>query len=133
MRSKLKMTEYLEENILHREPRRERRGRMFISPARRSQEDVMMERAEAVRIIDYRFRIGTRVKVTAGAPDEAYREARQRVVRLFMREMFGDFVEELMDLREYVFEEGIGSDVEDRLTRIIALAHGEEVHDVPAS
>ncbi|ARB06058.1 hypothetical protein FDH38_gp004 [Dinoroseobacter phage vB_DshS-R5C] len=121
---------WLEHQIRHRKVQRERLGRIDLT--RHVDKPSMLDRVPVVHVVDYRIHIGARVAVQ-DSTDGAWDEARAKVCALMGREMFTDLTGELLDLREYVFEEGIGRDVEDRITRIIALTRGEEVPDVPHS
>jgi len=130
MPSKLKMTEYLEETILGKRASQERR--MAVEPYEASFEEMQMAKVRAEFICDYRFRIGARVMVPEGSSDAEWNEARKKVIRFMMREMFGDFIDELIDFRNWAFENNVGRDVEDRLTDLIALASGDNIDQVKA-
>lgn len=127
---RLKIFNWLEQTIKHRKVGRERLGRLMVE--RHIDKPSMFDTVPVVRVVDYRLSMGARANVQEG-DDKAWEEARGRVCELLAREIFSDLTEELLDLRDWVFEEGIGKDVEDRISRLIALTRGEEVHDVPRS
>lgn len=125
---RLAVFKWLEAEIRGRMPDR-RQMRMSVSVGPRTEEDVAFERVNVKRIVDYRLRIGARVVADDHGP--GIQHARERVCELLAREMFDDITQELIDLQEFAFEQGLGQDVEARIGRLIALTRGQEVEDVP--
>lgn len=120
---KLKVFNWLEQSVHERLVGRRRR--MNCAPYPTSPEEASRLRMQHKVAVDYRISIGARVVV----PDDgvSIRLGRDRVIQLLAREMFADLTDELQDLREWAFQEGIGDDLDEKLARLISLTRGDEV------
>lgn len=123
---RLKLFDALEARIVGVVSPRTRMGRMRVAPRK--------ETAAELRELDFRgmeriaFHLTWYAEMTVGKELEAKTVARERVAEMLGREVFGELRTELYDLLEWVVSEGIGRDVEERVSRLVMLAGG---HDSP--
>lgn len=75
-------------------------------------------------VMEYRIYLSLRATIDP----ERDREAREYASNIIGQAVFGDLLQEIREMRVWVFTEGIGDDVEERLSRLEQLCLG---HDVP--
>lgn len=118
---RLKLFEHIEAKVSdYRVP--ERMRRVSVVPFDGPVEDL---RFTARRIVDYRVYAGARVTVDDNAP--AIEAGKAKVAKMLARHMFADIRDELIDLEEWIYQEGIGKDVCQRVNRLINLVSGDAV------
>lgn len=122
---KLKMIQWLEEEILHRVVDNTKLGRASLTPHYPGPEESEMLKMQAKRVVDYRIRIGARAKVDPSN----LQGGREDVFRLLCREIYKDLIEELHQLEEWGYLEGYDDAMLKKIRRLIRLCHGEEVQD----
>jgi len=125
---RLRLFDHLETQLGLRTHGRNRLPRMSVRKAPYDHTQEMSLSREAKVAVDFRISMGARHVV----PDnpKGIAKGRHNVCKSFAREIVGDLREELIELWDWTCEEGIGSDMEKKLERLIRLVEGEEV-DVP--
>ena len=121
---RLKLAEWLEEQILDRVVDRAKVGRIKLVAANSFPEAIQRKESN---IVDYRLQIGARVACDASALGMA--TGRERVFKLLCREIHKDLIEETYLLKEWAYEGGYDDAMINKLQRLISLMHGEDVQD----
>ena len=122
----LKLAEYLETNILY--PNYQKAPRMRFSKLNR----VYDKHVPFAQMMDVQTNVRFELKTWANVAINDYSKdnehhAKQQCFQMLCRSMFGDLHDEIADIRDWAFQEGIGKDLDDKLSRLMKLARGETI------
>lgn len=122
---RLKLFEHLESEIIRYTPGRQRLGRMEVTPGPTFDDERAVLTMQRKAAVDYRIRVGARQVVPDTA--EGHQRGKEKVAAILARHLYDDLHEELIELWEWACEQGIGTDLEEKLERLIKLTRGDDV------
>jgi hypothetical protein len=121
----LPLATFMESKVMGMTPGWTRRFK--IKPIREPSESIGTLNDQVV--VRYHAEFGCRLVLPKGAEIEG----RKRAARILLREMYKGLDEELLDLREYAWEQGL-DDISDRVSRLLTLIEGGSVPvEIPPS
>ena len=122
---RLKLFEAMETEVGLATYGRQRIGAMSVTPRGADIDELRSLSRQRKRVVDYRIRVGARQIVPD--TDQGITDGKRKVALLPANHLYDDLHKELIDLWEWACDEGIGSDLEAKLERLIKLTRGDDV------